>query len=82
LREHLRLADGNNVDPHDIAPFVTDRVESLNVTKGIERRTHQQRQPVQKQDSIEALRKTALKCEPTALRKFVPEGLAAALLDL
>jgi hypothetical protein len=77
----LRLADSNNVDPADIARFVTDQGGIVECYKR-DREAHSSATATgTKQDSIEALRKTAQKCEPTALRKFVPDGLAAALLD-
>src|SRR6266851_225822 len=78
----LRLADSNRVDPDDIAKFVTKQGGIVQCYKN-DRDAHPLETTTSaKPDPIEALRQNAQKYGLERLQDLVPDGLAAALLEV
>jgi hypothetical protein len=78
----LRLANSMNIEPDDIAKFVTDQGGIVQCYKN-DREAHRSATATSTEpDPIEALRQNGLKCNPTVLRKLVSNGPVTALLDV
>jgi hypothetical protein len=78
----LRLADSMEIEPDDIGKFVDEQGGIVQCYK-LDREMH----PAviansSKSDPIDALLQNAEKCDATTLRHLVPEGPAAALLEV
>ena len=78
----LRLADSMDIEPDGIAAFVDEQGGIVQCYK-LDREMHLAVAATSSTpDQIEALRQNARKCNQTALRQLVPDGLAAALLEV
>jgi hypothetical protein len=78
----LRLADSMNIEPDGIAAFVDEQGGIVQCYK-LDRDMHPAGTGKSaKPDPITALRQNARNCDSTALRRLVPEGPVAALLEV